>query len=82
MLLLEGDTLSREETVLLAERINEKWTAYAPEMNILIGVGNNRNSINELSKCAEEAELALKFGHYLKLCTTFVFTPTLGFLTG
>ncbi|MFZ5632317.1 MAG: PucR family transcriptional regulator [Bacillota bacterium] len=78
VLLLEGGTLSREETMSAAEKIKERWDAYAPNSKIVIGIGNNRRSIDKLSKCAEEAELALKFGHFLKQHNQICFYADLG----
>ena len=78
VLLLEGETLYREETLQATEKINERWSALSPNRKIVIGIGNNRHSIDQLSKCAEEAELALKFGHFLKQQNQVCFYADLG----
>ncbi|MBO8129034.1 MAG: PucR family transcriptional regulator ligand-binding domain-containing protein [Peptococcaceae bacterium] len=78
VLVLEGETLSREEILLATERIKERWASSAPNIRIMIGVGDNRRSIEQLPKCAEEAELVLKFGHFLKLRNQVCFYGDLG----
>ncbi|MEW5762920.1 MAG: PucR family transcriptional regulator ligand-binding domain-containing protein [Bacillota bacterium] len=65
VLLLEGEALARKEVVLAAEKIEKRWAASVPNIKIAIGVGENRRAIDQLPGCAEEAELALKFGHFL-----------------
>lgn len=78
VLLLEGETLTRDEIVQAAEKIKNNWQDYTPETGLLIGIGNNRLSIDQLTRCAEEAELALKFGHFLKLQDRICFYADLG----
>ena len=78
VLLLEGESLTREEIASAAVLIKEQWDKCTPGAGVLIGIGNNRLSIDQLTRCAEEAELALKFGHFLKLKEQLCFYADLG----
>lgn len=78
VLLLEGESLYRQEILRAIDEIHEKWSALSPNRKIIIGIGNNRHSIDQLSKCAEEAELAIKFGHFLKQRNQVCFYSDLG----
>lgn len=78
LLLLEGQKLDREEISAAAQEILERWAAKAPNTNIIIGIGNNRSSIEQLPRCGEEAELSLKFGHFLKSRNQICFYADLG----
>lgn len=78
VLLLEGQTLFREEISVAAEAIQERWSAAAPNIKIVIGIGSNRRLIEHLARCAEEAELSLRFGHFLKTRNQICFYVDLG----
>ncbi|SFG64547.1 purine catabolism regulatory protein [Desulfotomaculum arcticum] len=78
VLLLEGQTLFREEISAAAEAIQERWSAVSPNIKIVIGIGSNRRLIEHLARCAEEAELSLRFGHFLKSRNQICFYADLG----
>jgi len=78
VLLIEGETLSREEISLAADKIEKRWASAAPGMKILIGAGENRRPFDQLPRCADEAELALKFGHFLNPRNRVCFYADLG----
>lgn len=78
VMLLEGETLTREAIAGAAGQIRARWKESDAGVNVLIGIGNNRLSIDQLTRCAEEAELALKFGHFLKLQDQVCFYADLG----
>ncbi|MDA8096935.1 MAG: helix-turn-helix domain-containing protein [Clostridia bacterium] len=63
---------------MAAQQISAIWNTQVPTQKVVIGLGNNRDSIDQLFKCAEEAELALKFGHFLKPCHQVCFYSDLG----
>ena len=64
--------------LLLQRRSAPSGHTQNPDQQVLIGIGDNRSSIDQLAKCAEEAELALKFGHFLKPCRQVCFYSDLG----
>ncbi|MFZ5897951.1 MAG: PucR family transcriptional regulator [Bacillota bacterium] len=78
VLLLEGESLSKDKLTPIVQKLRTVWKTKAPTIKTVMGIGTPRTVIDQLAKCADEADMALNFGQSLNLCDQVCFYEDLG----